>query len=285
MYWFLAILRVEEKSKTFSAQYCWHRLFPLLTSLLKCFFNDFQKNNELQQQSQVFILNLKIFQNFSNFFLMASSDEMKSQQRSRFRKSAPLRIRKKSILNDNVRRSTMKRFSLPLIAGCAALMLMGSMAMAQPRGGMMQRAQGEQMRKPWAEQLGLTDEQKAQVRQIMLDTRKKNIDVEAKQKLARIELQELMGADTPDQKKIDAKVDELSQIRTTLMHNRINTLLAVQKVLTPDQRKKAKELRPFGPHGGSGHFGGPGMMMRRGGFGRGSGQDMPFDEPEPDEEL
>jgi protein CpxP len=183
----------------------------------------------------------------------------------------------------------MKRFSLPLIAGCAAIMLVGSMAMAQPRGGMMQRAQGEQKRQPLWEQLGLTDEQKAQVRQIMLDTRKKNIDVEAKQKLARIELHELMGADTPDQSKINAKIAELSKLHETLMRNRIESHLAVQKVLTPEQRKKAKELRPLMHErfrGGFRHFqgGGPGMM-RGGGFGLGPGFDMPFDEPEPEEEL
>jgi len=178
----------------------------------------------------------------------------------------------------------MKRFSLSLIAGCAAMMLMSSMAMAQPHGGMKQRAEGEQRRKPMFEELGLTDQQKEQIRQVMLDTRKKNIDVEAKQKLARIELHELMGADTPDQTKINAKISELSKLHETLMRNRIESQLAVQKVLTPEQRKKAKELRPFGPRGGFGHFGGPGMM-RRGGFERGPGLDMPFDEPEPEEEL
>lgn len=182
----------------------------------------------------------------------------------------------------------MKRFSLPLIAGCAAMILMGSMAMAQPRAGMKQRAEGEQIRQPLWEQLGLSQQQKDQIRQVMLDARKKNIDVEAKQKLARIELHELMAADTPDQSKINAKISELSKLHETLMRNRIESHLAVQKVLTPEQRKKAKELRPMmrERRGGFRHFdgGGPGMM-RHGGFGFGPGFDMPFDEPEPDEEL
>lgn len=182
----------------------------------------------------------------------------------------------------------MKRFSLSLIAGCAAIMLMSSLSAAQPRAGMRQRAEGEQMRQPLWEQLGLTDEQKAQIRQIMLDTRKKNIDVEAKQKLARIELHELMAADTPDQSKINAKIMELSKFHETLMRNRIESHLAVQKVLTPEQHKKAKELRPFmrERRGGFRHFqgGGPGMM-RGGGFGLGPDFDMPFDGPELEEEL
>jgi protein CpxP len=164
-------------------------------------------------------------------------------------------------------------------------MLMSSMAMAQPRGGMRQRAEGEQMRQPLWEQLGLTDQQKEQIRQVMLDTRKKNIDVEAKQKLARLELHELIGADTPDQSKINAKIAELSKFHETLMRNHIESMLAIQKVLTPEQRKKAKELRPFGLHGGMRHLGGGPGMMRGGGFGFGPGWNMPFDEPEFEEEL
>jgi Spy/CpxP family protein refolding chaperone len=152
---------------------------------------------------------------------------------------------------------------------------------------MRQRAEGEQMRKPMFEELGLTDQQKEQIHQAMLDTRKKNIDVEAKQKLASIELHELMGADTPDQSKINAKISELSKLHETLMRNRVELHLAIQKGLTPEQRKKAKELRPLmrEHRGGFRHFqgGGPGMM--RGGFGFGLGLDMPFDEPEIEEEL
>jgi len=181
----------------------------------------------------------------------------------------------------------MNRFSLSLVAGCAAIVLMASLAMAQPRGGMMQRAEGERMRKPMWEQLGLTDQQKEQIRQTMLNTRKKNIDVEAKQKLARIELHELMAADAPDQNKINAKISELSKAHETLMRNRIESMLAVQKVLTPEQRQKAKELRPNmrQRRGGFDKFRGRPGMMRRGGFENGPGFDMPFDEPEFDEEL
>jgi Spy/CpxP family protein refolding chaperone len=177
----------------------------------------------------------------------------------------------------------MKRFSLFAIA---AIVLMAGMAVAQPHGRTLQRAEAGQMRKSMFEELGLTDQQKEQIRQALLDAHKKNIDVEAKQKLGRLELHELMSADTPDQSKINAKITELSKLNETRMRNRIESHLAIQKVLTPEQRTKMKALRPFGPlRGGFRHFeGGPGMM-RRGGFGHGQGLDMPFDEPELEEEL
>ncbi|MDZ7359449.1 MAG: Spy/CpxP family protein refolding chaperone [candidate division KSB1 bacterium] len=180
----------------------------------------------------------------------------------------------------------MKRYALSFFASAAAIVLMAGLTMAQP-GGMMQRAEGERMRKPMWEQLGLTSEQKEQIRQVMLNTRKKNIDVEAKQKLARIELHELMSADAPDQNKINAKISELSKTHETLMRNRIESILAVQKVLTPEQRQKAKELRPqMRERRGvfDGFRGRPGMMRHRG-FGSGPGFDMPLDAPELDEEL
>jgi Spy/CpxP family protein refolding chaperone len=182
----------------------------------------------------------------------------------------------------------MKRFSMFLIVAAAMMLCAGFVAAQPPHGGMMRRGEGAPMDKSFSEQLGLSDQQKEQIRQVMLDTRKKNIDVEAKQKLAGIELHELIGADTPDQNKINAKISELSKLHETLMRNRIESHLAVQKLLTPEQRKKAKDLRPLmrEHRGGFRHFqgGGPGMM-RSGGLGFGPGFDIPFDEPEHEEEL
>ena len=178
----------------------------------------------------------------------------------------------------------MKRFSFLMAA--AAMVLMANIATAQPpQGGMMRREMmKERPGNSPLEDLGLSDAQKTQIRQAMLDTRKKNIDVEAKLKLATIELHELMAVDAPDQAKINAKISEVSKQRETLMRNGIETKLAVQKILTPEQRKKMQELRPFmfgrGRHGAR-PFGGPGMMHRGGGFGPGDDDGM----PELEEEL
>ncbi len=171
----------------------------------------------------------------------------------------------------------MKRFSLMALA----MLAFAGVVMAQPpQGGMMQRREmmKERLGKSPLEELGLSDAQKSQIHQIMLDTRKKNIDVGAKLKLAGIELHELMRAETPDQAKINAKISEVSKLRETLMRNGIEAKLAVQKILTPEQRKKMQEARPgmFG----RGHRGGPGMMHRGGGFGPHDDIDMPEFEEE-----
>lgn len=184
----------------------------------------------------------------------------------------------------------MKRFSWMMFA----MLVMAGAAMAQPPQGEKQPPQGgmmmhremmkERRGKLPLEELGLSDAQKTQIRQTLLDTRKKNIDVEAKLKLAGIELHELMRAETPDQAKINVKISEVSKLRETLMRNGIETKLAVQKILTPEQRKKMQEARAgmFGrSFRGGRHMGGPGMMHRGGGLGP---QDD-IDTPDFEEEL
>jgi len=162
----------------------------------------------------------------------------------------------------------MKRFFLSLTTVAACALLFAAHANAQPHQRMMQREQAPAMRMRLADALGLTDEQKDQIHQIFLDARKKNIDTDAKQKLARIDLGELMMAEAPDQKKIDAKIAEVSQLHATKMSSHIASVLAVQKLLTPEQRKKAKELRLFERFGHRGFGGGfmhegPGGGFRR----------------------
>ncbi len=165
----------------------------------------------------------------------------------------------------------MKRFSFLSIAATA---LCVSMALAQPSappahepdfegGPAFEEFDRPQMQQLLGEKLGLSAAQKEQIQKITLETRKKNIEVEAKSKIARIELHELMDADAPEQKKIDAKIAELSQTHEAMLRSRVETMLAIKKILTPEQRAKLKELRPFGAgmHGrmdGAGR--GPGMM-------------------------
>ncbi len=166
----------------------------------------------------------------------------------------------------------MKCFSLCSIVTAAFVALSATMTAAQPQPRkMMLREHHSPM--GLAEQLNLTDEQKEQIHQAMVNTRKKSIDIEAKGKVGRIELHELLAAETPDQKKIDAKIAELSQLHEMKMRARVESMLAIQKLLTPEQRKKAKELRLL-ERFGHGH-GGEGMRRRffRAGMGMGMHHD------------
>lgn len=153
----------------------------------------------------------------------------------------------------------MKRQLLFAVTTLLAMAFGASALLAQPR---QQKTDSPGMHERMAEALNLSDEQKTQIRQIMLDTRKKNIDTKAKLELAQLELHELMRVDAPDQKKIDVKITEVSKLRETMMRARIESHLAMQKLLTPEQRKKMQELRPFERfREGRGQFGGRGLGM------------------------
>jgi len=167
----------------------------------------------------------------------------------------------------------MKRQWSYVIAACLVTVLAVGTALAQPGPGRMPAEPGAR----WAEALNLTDQQKTQIRQIMLEARKKNIDTEAKLKLARLELHEAMITDNPDAKKIDTQITEVSKLRETMMRAHIDAQLSVQKLLTPEQRKKMQEMRPFERRmRGHGHFEG-----MEGGGPRGSrfGDAEDLDEP------
>ena len=162
----------------------------------------------------------------------------------------------------------MSRFNSSLLSGFAAIALCVGVASAQPRTGMQAGPHRLELHQQFMEELDLSSEQKEKIQGIRLEARKQRIAHHAKLQLAQLELHELIEADTPDQKKIDVKIAELSKLRETAMRDRITTHLEVQKILTPEQRKKAKDLRPFrGDHGFDGFHGGAGMRRGLGPWG------------------
>lgn len=111
--------------------------------------------------------------------------------------------------------------------------------------------------------LGLTDDQTARLRQILVEIQKANVKTGAEIGVRRIELRELLRADQPDREVVMKKVQELSELRAQMMRRHVESLLAAKAVLTPEQQKKFRALvarrfgermwrerppeRPFGP--------------------------------------
>ena len=105
-----------------------------------------------------------------------------------------------------------------------------------------------------AEKLELTDEQVKQVKSALTDARKKRIGLRAGARVARIELREMVSQETVDKAKVGAKVDEIAKIQGDLLRARIDAVLAVREVLTPEQIAKADGLleRMLSGHRGRG---------------------------------
>jgi len=91
-------------------------------------------------------------------------------------------------------------------------------------------------------ELGLTAEQAAQMQKARADGRKQAIRQRADLAIARLELEELMGAPVVDQKAIDAKVAAISGLEAAGLKARTDQRLALRKMLTPEQQEKMKQL-------------------------------------------
>ncbi|OGA14527.1 MAG: hypothetical protein A3H32_08000 [Betaproteobacteria bacterium RIFCSPLOWO2_02_FULL_63_19] len=94
-----------------------------------------------------------------------------------------------------------------------------------------------------ARALGLSEDQRAKVRRIMEDTRRKNWDVIGQIRSERFNLREMMRADKVDP---DAAVEQkrkIDDLRRQIMRARLDARNQVLALLTPEQREKARAFR------------------------------------------
>ena len=94
-----------------------------------------------------------------------------------------------------------------------------------------------------AEALELTSEQIKKIKTMRLDMAKEKIRLRSELELKQLELKELLSADEPDMRRIEAKIDEMAPLRTELQKKRIEHRLAVRNVLTQEQRDKLELMR------------------------------------------
>jgi Spy/CpxP family protein refolding chaperone len=116
------------------------------------------------------------------------------------------------------------------------------------------------------EALGLDASQQKQVEELRAEHQKSVEPARAKLQTLRTELRALWQAERPERNTILAKQDEMEKQRAQLREARVDLRLAIQKLLTPEQRKQAASLlqdRPGrgafgrGRHGRGGHPGCP----------------------------
>lgn len=113
---------------------------------------------------------------------------------------------------------------------------------------MGERGQGmRKMREQFAQKLGITDDQKKKIHEIRGDhsSREKS---QLQERLARIELRELIQKGTASDEEVMSKVHELNKMLAKQNEERVGRLLAIRKILTPEQREKLKSMRD--EHGG-----------------------------------
>ena len=118
--------------------------------------------------------------------------------------------------------------------------------------GMMHGHGAGTMRGRWeriAHALGLSEDQRAKVGQIMEDTRRKNWDVLGQIQSERFKLREMVRGDRVDPNAAVEQKRKLDDLKRQVMRSRLEARNQVLALLTPEQREKA---RAFGPQRWSG---------------------------------
>ena len=121
-----------------------------------------------------------------------------------------------------------------------------------PHGGGM----GMMMHPEWIEgvaaELGVSAQAAAQIKTLVYNANKEAIDLKAELERGHLDLKQLMDQDKPDTKKIMQLLDQVGATETKLRKNRVQLLLSVRELLTPDQRAKLQGMmaeRRRGPGG------------------------------------
>ena len=89
-------------------------------------------------------------------------------------------------------------------------------------------------------ELDLTAAQEKKVEALHEKQARLMVQNQADIRIATMDLQQLMRAESPDKAKIDAQIDKLAQLRAGMQKSRTATLLEVRALLTPEQLKKCQ---------------------------------------------
>lgn len=136
---------------------------------------------------------------------------------------------------------------------------MGPAGLAVPYGrdrgrsaaGLRMRAAAER-RLALAKQLELSTEQRDRIAGIRERQGRFMIGLQAKLKLARLDLRALLRADRLERPALEAKVDEISRLESQARKARLEAMLDVRGVLTAEQLRRLKTLRDqAGENGGN----------------------------------
>jgi Spy/CpxP family protein refolding chaperone len=112
------------------------------------------------------------------------------------------------------------------------------------------------------QQLGISADQVAKIRQQESDFRKTEIRNRTDLQIKRMDLRDLLSADKPDRSAIDSKLQEISAAQLALEKSAIDNRLTMRDALTPAQRQKLQQMMtqrrqpvpggnaPRGPQGG-----------------------------------
>ena len=104
--------------------------------------------------------------------------------------------------------------------------------------------------------LGLDDKQKDALKSLRTKMIREMAKRMADKQVAGIELQDLLDKDSVDMKSVEASMKKSESLKTDMLLARIKAREEMKSILTPDQRKRLKEMMDGGSVAGCGMMGG-----------------------------
>ncbi len=139
-------------------------------------------------------------------------------------------------------RPNAERPGVPPAAGRGPAAGQGMMRRGGEAGGPMQPGP-MQRRQALKAELGLTEAQQADLRKAAEGAKRDRLRKTTDLKIAKMDLRSLLRADKVDEKAVAAKLAEAQAAEGALMKLRVDTVLAMKRILTPDQQKKLEQMR------------------------------------------
>jgi Spy/CpxP family protein refolding chaperone len=141
-----------------------------------------------------------------------------------------------------------------IVLGIAACMFLSGTAYSMPEGGGLQEQGVKEMQekgqryKAWKQrhedfikELGLTQEQQDKLDALRKAHREENKDLREALKEKRQALKKELAKPVSDNNAISAIATEMKDIQAQLIDNRINNILQVKEVMTPEQYQKFQQ--------------------------------------------
>ncbi len=135
------------------------------------------------------------------------------------------------------------------------MVMVGTLVFAQNQGGMGKGMGPRDGTGPMHERqdmmakLNLSEDQQAQMHKMRLDLQKKQTALQAKVRIARLEMQELYAAANPDKAAIEKKMKEVSDLQYQEKLAMLDHQFSVKAMLNPEQQKIWKKHLQRTGHG------------------------------------
>ncbi len=139
----------------------------------------------------------------------------------------------------------MKSNTVPVILTILLAVIFTANISAQPpKGEINKKPHHKMMRERIFDKLNLTDAQKKQIGNLKADFEKKMIDLKANLQKDMVDLKALQNKDNVTRSEVIGAVEKVNKAKNEIALAVANHLMDVREILTPEQRKTAKDLLP-----------------------------------------